>query len=128
MNNFYIYRFVYEKENEDNVIYPSSATVIFCPGDGINMGNLQTEIKSFYEKHHHTDEIYAIGGENIQKELSKYKMFVTFNGASFDIPVIKKQFNIPFIMPHADLRFAAKKIGLSGGLKSIEKEITRLSL
>jgi uncharacterized protein len=61
--------------------------------------------------------------EAIQKELEKYKLFITFNGASFDIPVIKKQFNIPFTVPHMDLRFAAKKIGLSGGLKNVEKEV-----
>ncbi len=61
--------------------------------------------------------------EDIQKELDKYQLFITFNGASFDIPVIKKQFGIIFPKPHMDLRFAAKKIGLSGGLKNIEKEI-----
>jgi uncharacterized protein len=61
--------------------------------------------------------------EKIEEELSKYKMFITFNGASFDLPVIRRQFNIDFNVPHIDLRFAAKKIGLSGGLKSIEKEI-----
>lgn len=59
----------------------------------------------------------------IEEELSKYKMFVTFNGASFDIPVIKKEFNTEFIVPHMDLRFVLKKIGYSGGLKNIESEL-----
>ncbi|MES2811505.1 MAG: hypothetical protein V4670_03460 [Bacteroidota bacterium] len=69
MNNFYIYRFVYKNENESGEKHDTSATVIFCPGEDINNTNLQTEIRLFYEKHHHTDEIYAIGGQNIQKEL-----------------------------------------------------------
>ncbi len=61
--------------------------------------------------------------DKIEDELSKYKMLITFNGASFDLPVIRRQFNIDFNVPHIDLRFAAKKIGLSGGLKKIEHEI-----
>jgi hypothetical protein len=61
--------------------------------------------------------------DRIEEELSRYKMFITFNGASFDLPVIRRQFNIDFNVPHIDLRFAAKKIGLSGGLKKIEQEI-----
>lgn len=71
MNNFYLYRFVYDKQNENGDICPRSATVIFCPGESINKNNLQTEIKLFYEKYHHTDEIYVIGGRNIKSELKK---------------------------------------------------------
>lgn len=60
----------------------------------------------------------------LKEELSKYKLIVTFNGASFDLPFIEKRYpgTIPKI-PHLDLRFACKKIGLSGGLKNIEKEL-----
>ena len=61
--------------------------------------------------------------EQIEKELNKYKMFITFNGASFDLPVIKKQFGLNFNQLHVDLRFVSKKIGLSGGLKKIEQDI-----
>lgn len=71
MNNFYLYRFVYDKQNENGDTYPCSATVIFCPGESINKNNLQTEIKLFYEKHHHTDEIFVIGGKNIKDEVKK---------------------------------------------------------
>ena len=59
----------------------------------------------------------------IEEELNKYKMFVTFNGASFDIPVIKKEFDIKFDKPHADLRFVLKKLGHNGGLKKIEQDL-----
>ena len=58
----------------------------------------------------------------IMKELEKYKMVVTFNGASFDLPVIKRYFNISPTVPHVDLRFVCQKAGFSGGLKSIEKQ------
>ena len=56
-------------------------------------------------------------------ELAKYKMLVTFNGASFDLPVIRRYFNIVNSAPHVDLRFVCQKVGLTGGLKQIEKEL-----
>jgi len=59
----------------------------------------------------------------IEQELAKYKMVVTFNGASFDLPVMRKYFGMDFHMPHIDLRFVCKKVGLVGGLKSIEKQM-----
>ncbi len=59
----------------------------------------------------------------ILKELEKYKMIVTFNGASFDLPVIERYFNIKPNIPHVDLRFVCQKVGYTGGLKSIEKQL-----
>lgn len=59
----------------------------------------------------------------LMEELAKYKMVVTFNGASFDIPIIERYFGIKIRLPHLDLRFAGKRIGLSGGLKSIERQL-----
>jgi len=58
----------------------------------------------------------------IMKELEKYKLVVTFNGASFDLPVIERFFNIRPDIPHVDLRFVCQKAGYTGGLKSIEKQ------
>ena len=81
MNNFYIYRFVNKKENENGENYDSSTTVIFCPGESINNTILQTEIRLFYEKHHHTDEIIIIGGENIKEEL--IENFITNQSDTF---------------------------------------------
>lgn len=52
------------------------------------------------------------------------KMIVTFNGLSFDIPVIRKYFgNIVPELPHLDLRFPLARLGYTGGLKNIEKEL-----
>ncbi|MFH0978359.1 MAG: ribonuclease H-like domain-containing protein [Candidatus Woesearchaeota archaeon] len=58
----------------------------------------------------------------LARELQKYKLLVTFNGSSFDIPFLKRQFPslLPNI-PHIDLRVLCQRIGLSGGLKNIEK-------
>ncbi|MDO8741271.1 MAG: ribonuclease H-like domain-containing protein [Candidatus Woesearchaeota archaeon] len=60
----------------------------------------------------------------LKEEFKKYKLIVTFNGATFDLPFIKKRFPglVPAI-PHFDLRHACSKIGLKGGLKEIEKQL-----
>ena len=59
----------------------------------------------------------------ILKELEKYNLVVTFNGASFDLPVIDRFFNIRLNVPHVDLRFVCQKAGITGGLKAIEKQL-----
>ncbi len=59
----------------------------------------------------------------IMKELEKYKLIVTFNGSSFDLPVIERYFNIKPNIPHVDLRFVCQRLGIVGGLKSIEKQM-----
>ena len=60
----------------------------------------------------------------LKKELQKYKLIVTFNGASFDIPFIQKRYPdlIPRI-PNFDVRSLTKQLGLTGGLKKIEREL-----
>ncbi len=56
----------------------------------------------------------------LEKELSKFKLLVTFNGASFDLPKLKKQLQVEINLPHIDLKPLCVNLGLSGGLKEIE--------
>lgn len=60
----------------------------------------------------------------LKNELLKYKLIITFNGSSFDLPFLKKRYNelIPKI-PNIDLKYLCQKIGLFGGLKNIEKKL-----
>jgi len=62
-----------------------------------------------------------LNAENLTRSLSGTKMLVTFNGSSFDLPMIEREF--PFAVPkvpHYDLRHACPKVGLRGGLKQVE--------
>jgi uncharacterized protein len=86
-----------------------------------------------------TDEITIIGlfngrevqtfvnGKNLaefEEVISAYKLVVTFNGSSFDLPYIRRWFrHIDLPRAHIDLRFLLKKIGLQGGLKAIERQV-----
>lgn len=66
---------------------------------------------------------YNLDKKLFERELRKHKMVITFNGSSFDLPVIKRFFRTVVRVPHVDLRFVCQKIGLVGGLKSIEKQL-----
>ncbi len=59
--------------------------------------------------------------ESVRQALEGVKMLVTFNGSTFDLPMIEREF--PFTVPrvpHYDLRHACPKVGLRGGLKHVE--------
>ena len=66
----------------------------------------------------------GLSKHNLKRILSNYKMLVTFNGKSFDVPVINRYFNnvVPDI-PHLDLRFPLARLGFTGGLKKIEEAL-----
>lgn len=70
---------------------------------------------------------FIIQGDDEKKlrdVLADARAIVTFNGSLFDIPFLQKEFpgaSIPRC--HVDLRFFAKRIGLSGGQKSIERQL-----
>lgn len=62
--------------------------------------------------------------ETLKEELENCKLLVTFNGRSFDIPLL--EYNFPFSVPripHFDLRHGFARIGFKGGLKNIEKRV-----
>ena len=65
--------------------------------------------------------------DTLEEELKKYKILVTFYGKAFDMPFIQRELGITVDIPHLDLCFAGKKIGLKGGLKKVEHKtgITR---
>ena len=61
---------------------------------------------------------------SLKAVLGSASMLVTFNGSSFDLPMIESQFpgTIPRV-PHVDLRHTLRRVGHSGGLKKIEREL-----
>jgi len=59
----------------------------------------------------------------LEKELSKYKLIVTFNGGAFDLPKLRKQMGIKIGVAHLDLKPLCVNMGLVGGLKEVEKKL-----
>jgi uncharacterized protein YprB with RNaseH-like and TPR domain len=66
--------------------------------------------------------VQGINLVEFESEIDTYELIITFNGAQFDLPFIRRQFPNIFLPPaHIDLRFFLKKLGYRGGLKAIEK-------
>lgn len=62
--------------------------------------------------------------QELESELADARMIVTFNGASFDLPMLRNHFDAKGLdLPHLDLRHLARRVGLSGGLKLIERKL-----
>ena len=61
--------------------------------------------------------------ENIENELAKFKLVVTFNGGAFDLPKLKKQIGVKIEVAHLDLKPLCVNLGLIGGLKEVEKKL-----
>lgn len=67
-----------------------------------------------------------VHGQNLEEfedDIQAFDLLVTFNGKCFDAPFIERSFNMKLNMAHIDLRFPLKKVGHTGGLKKIEKEL-----
>ncbi len=64
------------------------------------------------------------GASGLFEALKSANAIVTFNGTIFDLKFLDKKFPGIFIPPvHVDLRFFAKRVGLSGGQKKIEPKV-----
>ena len=66
-----------------------------------------------------------VRGDNLDEflcSLRRYKLVVTFNGASFDLPFLRGEFGkLPDGFAHMDLRWVLARLGYRGGLKKIER-------
>ena len=66
--------------------------------------------------------VQGINLSEFESEIASYELIITFNGAQFDLPFIRRQFpNILLPPAHIDLRFFLRRLGYRGGLKAIEK-------
>jgi uncharacterized protein YprB with RNaseH-like and TPR domain len=62
--------------------------------------------------------------DELANDLSKYKIVVTFNGISFDVPWLRKELG-PLLedAAHVDMMHVMRNVGFRGGLKKIERAI-----
>ena len=68
-----------------------------------------------------------VAGDNIAdfpEDIAQYSLLVTFNGATFDLPFIRRCFpGLEFDQLHVDLRYPLAHLGHKGGLKFIERKL-----
>ncbi len=88
-----------------------------------SLDNYITTIVAFDGQKLHT----FVKNENLEDFpdfLLTLKLIVTYNGSTFDLPKIMREFNLPNIpVPHVDLRWLCHNCFLDGGLKNIEKTL-----
>jgi len=71
------------------------------------------EFRTFVHGHNlHTFEDY----------LRRYDLLVTFNGNTFDLPLIERDLGIPIYQARIDLKVFLHRLGYHGGLKRIERQ------
>ncbi len=107
----------YENFRDDTVFFDIETT-------GLSPGRDDVTTVSF---HRDGDTTTLVRGDdltagNLREQLDG-SLLVTFNGASFDVPFLEESFDLDIDTPHIDAMYAAKKVGLSGGLKAIEPEV-----
>ena len=69
---------------------------------------------------------YYVNGKNLDDfiiDIFNYKILITYNGKSFDIPFIQNYFNIELNHAQIDLRYILASLGFKGGLKSCEQQL-----
>ena len=67
-----------------------------------------------------------VQGQNLDdfiEDIQKYKVIVSYNGKSFDVPFIENYFNIRLDQAHIDLRYILYSLGFKGGLKGCERQL-----
>jgi len=66
---------------------------------------------------------HYVHGDNLgqfKRDIANYKLLVTYNGKSFDVPFIEAAMACRLPHAHVDLRYVLKSLGLKGGLKQCE--------
>jgi len=68
--------------------------------------------------------VNGISLDEFEIAITQYDLVITFNGTTFDLPIIRRWFPNIYLHPaQIDLRFLLKKLGYVGGLKKIEKSL-----
>jgi uncharacterized protein YprB with RNaseH-like and TPR domain len=65
--------------------------------------------------------VHGINLDEFPRDVQDYKLLVTFNGATFDLPFLERHFQLPLKQAHIDLRYVLRSLGFSGGLKRCER-------
>jgi uncharacterized protein len=57
------------------------------------------------------------------RDVAAYRLLVSYNGKSFDLPFLERDMNCPLRQAHIDLRYVLAGLGYKGGLKGCERQL-----
>jgi len=78
---------------------------------------------ALYDGHEIKTYVHGQNLDDFIEEIYKYKVIVTYNGKSFDIPFIERFFKIRLNHAQIDLRYVLYSLGFRGGLKGCERQM-----
>jgi len=61
--------------------------------------------------------------ENVAAELERADLLVSYNGRRFDEPFVETDLGVSVEVPHVDLMYLCRRLGLTGGLKEVENTL-----
>jgi hypothetical protein len=61
--------------------------------------------------------------DRVQALFDEASLLATFNGVQFDVPFLEAELGIDADLPHLDLMYLGRRLGLTGGLKAVEREV-----
>ena len=67
--------------------------------------------------------VQGVNLDDFIEEIQKYKVIVSYNGESFDVPFIERFFKIRLNHAQIDLRYVLYSLGFRGGLKGCERQL-----
>ena len=120
-----------QKHSQSKPLAPGVAAALADPARVVFLDVETTGLSWYYDEitlvgwMHNGRYDFHIAGERptrLVEALHHAAALVTFNGTLFDLRFLRKAF-AEFVVPplHIDLRYFAKRLGLSGGQKAIEK-------
>lgn len=69
---------------------------------------------------------HYVHGQNLadfQRDIREYRLLVTYNGKTFDLPFLRSAFGLALDQAHIDLRYVLAGLGYKGGLKACERSL-----
>lgn len=111
-----------ESECRDQIAYLDIETT----GLGFPPQCKSTTIAVYYQGSLHVEHDVKRKRALLQEIESEAKCLVTFNGGTFDLPFLRREFNLKLEQAHVDLRFWLAKHELRGGLKKIQQGLPQI--
>ncbi len=103
--------------------FMDSAVYLDIETDGLDSYNGKITTIALYDGQNIFHYTNGFNLNDFKNDIMKYKLIITYNGKSFDIPFIEQFFEIKITQTHIDLRYILASLGFKGGLKGCEKAL-----
>ncbi len=108
-------------------MYPdfrANAAFLDIETTGMSLERSIITLVGILDRHGYRAFIHGRNLADFREAVEEYDLIVTYNGASFDLPFIQRQFGTLFRhTAHIDLMYPLRRLGLMGGLKTVERRL-----